>query len=457
MHKIRFILCCFAVLSGLKPLLRAGDKDLPWRPQAYKPIFTERERELPYVFARGFIFYDWPFLDGQWEGIIAAGDGNVYFSISSHAKRQHAQVFRYVADADRIEHLADLGHACGEMPVTSAPQDKIHSQMFEDGDTIFCGTCDGHSYQDLPYKGGYWLAIDKTTGRVRSLGKSISDDGLITVGYDKSNKLLYGLTNHKGRLLRFNPRTNEEKDLGFPWEGADAQWPRGLSLMITPDGRVYGGRPPKCSFWEYDPKTEKIRVFRPEMPDPENLDTKDKKALRDWKASSMHLTAWNEKDRCFYFVRSFDEALCRFAPPEKAGAGSGRVEVLRRLRPPGLPVRYDLRPAACVLSIHNRTVWYTPNTAWGGVTHLVSYNLDTKKWNHHGPIITAGGRRVNEVHSLDVGDGGRLYMVAFVFTIEGLDTERPYAMRDKYPFHPRFLIVNPATDLKPGTGKGNEK
>jgi hypothetical protein len=41
-------------------------------------------------------------------------------------------------------------------------------------------------------------------------------------------------------------------------------------------------------------------------------------------------------------------------------------------------------------------------------------------------------------------------MVAFVFSLEGVDPVRPNAMRDKYPFHPRFVIVDPRTDRKAG-------
>ena len=426
------------------PLL-AGDE--PWRPPAYKPLFTDDERQAPHVVGRSFTFYNWPFLDGQWEGIVCASDGNVYFSISSHAKEHHAQVFRYNQDLDKIQHLADLGHVCGETLIESAPQDKIHSQMFEEGGVIYSGTCEGHSYKDLPYKGGYWLEINKKTGNVRSLAKTITGDGLICVGYDRTNKLLYGHTNRLGRLTVFDPATLQEKDLGFPWEGSGAQWPRGLTLMIAPDGRVYGARPPGCSFWEYDPKTGAIRTLDVKLPLPEDVVTGGEKVAEAYRNSAAHITLWNEHDKCFYFIRSFDGALCRLYPPEEGR--KARAEVIRVLRP-DIPRRYGNRHAACTLAIHNRTVYYTPYTGWGGEAHLVSYHLDTKAFTHHGPMIVEGNRRVNECQSMDVGADGKLYMVAFVFTIDDVDTERPYAMRDKYPFHPRFVIIDPKTDFRTG-------
>jgi len=419
----------------------AGEKPAEWRPPAYKELFAGEEQAQPHVVGRSFALAEWPFLDGQWEGILCADDGNVYFSVSSHDRTKHAQVFRYVSASDRIEHLADLGEVCGETGLDIPTQDKIHSQMFEDGDLIYCGTCEGHADNDPPYQGGYWIAISKKTGEVRRLARSISTDGLICVGYDRTNKLLYGHSNRRGRLLVFNPATREERDLGFPWEGAGADWPRGLTLMITPDGRVYGARPPDCSFWEYDPGGGALRTFPSRLPAPPEVAEGDAKAVEKYRGMAAHLTLWNESDKCFYFIRSYDEALCRLFPPE--GERPPRTEVLRVLRP-DIPRRYGNRHAACTLSIHDRTVYYTPYTGWGGVTHLVSYHLDTGAYRHRGPIIVEDGRRVNECHSMDVGPDGKLYMVAFVFSIQGTDPVVPNAMRDKYPFHPRFVIVDPS-------------
>ena len=428
------ILVSLGFLSGLP------SASAEWRPPAYRDIFSDGERKRPHVVARSFPLYEWPFLDGQWEGILSSDDGNVYFSVSSHDRARHAQVFRYNAGLDKIEHLADLGEVCGETGLKIPTQDKIHSQMFEDGDDIYCGTCEGHASNDPPYQGGYWIAISKKTGRVRQLAKSISKDGLICVGYDRTNKLLYGHTNRRGRLMVFNPKSRQERDLGFPWEGAGAAWPRGLTLMVTSDGRVYGARPPNCSFWEYDPLTERVRTLGLKAPLPAEVASGDSKAIEQYRKMAAHITLWDEHDQCFYFVRSFDEALCRFFP--RQGERKARVEFVRVLRPE-IARRYGNRLAACTLAIHDRTVYYTPYSGWGGVTHLISYHLDKKTYRHHGPIVVEGGRRVNECQSMDVGADGRQYMVAFVFSVKGQDPVVPNAMRDKYPFHPRFVIVEP--------------
>jgi hypothetical protein len=423
-------------------------------------LFSAAERAQPHVQGRSFSFYDWPFLDGQWEGILCDRDGNVWFGISTHTGIHHAQLFRYNAKADRVEHVADLGQVCGEKLTGNPPQDKIHSPMFEDGDTIYCGTCEGHMLPDNPYKGGYWLAIDRKTGQVTNLGKSITKDGLLCVGYDAARKRLYGHTNRTGELVSFDPATREEKVLGVPWQDVIAAWkadtsadkpkeiwPRGLTLMIVPDGKVYGAKPPNCTFWECDPATGRIRNLDAALPLPEAVAAGDQDAIARYRRSAAHITLWNEQDRCFYFVRSFDEMLCRFFPP--AGGRPARAETLAPIGLPG-EHRFGQRYAACTLVIQGRTVYYTPYTGWGGTASLVSYDLDARRFTNHGPLVVEGDRRVNEVQSLAAGADGRLYMVAFVFSLEGVDPVRPNAMRDKYPFHPRFVIVDPRTDRKAG-------
>ena len=419
----------------------------PFEPTDYSPLVVGEAREEPHVMAESHSLERWPYIDGQWEGITVTDNGYVYFGVSSHDRLQHAQLFRYSMAKDNVEHLADMGAACGETQLNSPTQDKIHSMMFEHGDVVYCGTCDGHASYIQPYQGGYWLAIDKHTGEVKNLGRTITRDGLICVGHDPWRNLLYGLGNHKGLLSVFDPETGDERILGFPWKGSGADWPRGLTMMIPEDGRVYGFRRPHGSIWQYDPETGGIRTLDLTIPVPDEIRSPEatEKMKEQWKNSAGHLTLWNEQDQCFYFIRSFDEALARFYPPE--GDGDGRIEIIRSLHP-DIPRLWGNRPAACVLSIHNRTVWYTPPTGWGGETHLVSYHLDTGEFKHYGPILVEKGRRVSECHSMDVGPDGKLYLVAFVYSIKGEDPVRRNGMRGNYPFHPRFVIIDPDEHLK---------
>jgi hypothetical protein len=173
----------------------------------------------------------------------------------------------------------------------------------------------------------------------------------------------------------------------------------------------------------------------------------DAKAVARWQSSALHLSVWDPVDRCFLVMRSYDEMLCRFFPP--AGGRPGRVEPLQAM---GYEQhRFGSRYPSCTLVLSGRTVYYTPYTGWGGVTSLRSYDLAKGVYTDHGPIVVEGDRRVNECHSLAVGADGKLYLVAFVFSIEGRDPVNPWGMRDKYPFHPRLVIIDPAQDSRPGT------
>ncbi len=423
-----------------KPRIARG-----WEPPDIREPMTKKERAQPHIVGRSFDLDEWPFLDGQWEGIIYADDGNVYFGVSSHDRMHHAHLFRYLTEKDRVEHLANLGKVCGEYGEDIPTQDKIHADMFDAGKVIYTGTCDGHASYTVPYGGGHWIEINKKTGKVRSLGKSITGDGLITIGYDRANNLLYTNTNHKGLLSVFDPEKRKERIIGSPWKHVSDLWTRSLNLMIPPgrDGKVYAVCRPRASIWEYDPDGGSFRVLDIDQPVPKEIQKSpgDEKLQEKWRKSGGHITVWSQKDECYYFIRSFDEALCRFYPPEKDG-GSGRVEVERLMRPE-IPRRYGNRHPACTLVIHDRTVYYTPYTGWGGETHLVSYDLDTQKYKHYGPIVVEKGRRVNECHSMAGGPDGKLYLVAFVFSIPGEDLIRPNAMRGPYPFHPRLVILNP--------------
>ena len=453
------------LLAGLLAASAAADIPEDFEPEKYHAPFREwvKGKDEPkhrvFVEARSHDVDDFPFLDGQWEGIETQDNGDIWFSVSSHSDTQHAQLFRYDVSADRVNHVADVGQATGEKLTGHAPQDKIHGQMFQQGDFIYTGTCEGHVIEGREYPGGYWLKINVNTGVVTNMGKSKTDDGLLCVDYDPWRNILYGMTNRTGELVRFDPETGEEKILGIPWKpyiekwkkrhGPDTSgklWPRSLTLMVAPDGKVYGVRRPAATFWQYDPETGEIRTIDVGMPTPAAVREGEKDAKEDWRNSGIHMTRWNEHDRCFYFIRSFDEMLMRFYPPRDGK--KGRVEAVHRMGVIDGTNRYGNRPASCTLVIDDRTVYYSPGTRWGGHTHLQSYNLDTGELTEYGPIVVEGGRMVNECHSMTAGKDGKLYLVAFVFSKKGKDPVVPWAMRGPYPFHPRLVIVDPEADRK---------
>lgn len=435
------LLLCMAAAAAVTA------SEVSWKPPAYKPVADAALLAAPHVQARSYALIDWPFLDGQWEGIIVDNDGAVWFSVSTHTGTHHAQLFRYHPSEGRVRHIACLGQVVGEKLSPDLPQDKIHTRMWQDGGVIYAATCDGHDVAGRVYRGGHWISIDRATGVVTALAKSVTDDGILTASWDPTRRLLYGHTNHQGLLVSFDPATRIETVLGMPWEGVATKWPRAIDLMIAPDGRVFGARHPDCTFWEYDPETRAIRTLTERSPTPQAVAHGDPKAIADFAASAIHLSVWDAGESCFYTIRSYDEMLLRFTPGNRGDAV--RIDAVAPLGLPAGVHRFGNRYPACVLVQVGRTLWYTPYTGWGGEAHLVSYDLDQGVRRDHGPIITDGGRRIGEIHSMEASADGVLYAVGFTYSLEQerLDPVRENAMRDKYPFHPRLLIVDPSTDL----------
>jgi hypothetical protein len=101
------------------------------------------------------------------------------------------------------------------------------------------------------------------------------------------------------------------------------------------------------------------------------------------------------------------------------------------------------------LALLGRRLCYASHTAWAAMAHLMSYDLDTGAFTHHGPIIVEDGRRVCELQSLVAGADGKLHGVAMVWSLSDQDPAPAGAIRGKWSFHPRFVIVDPATDSHP--------
>ena len=111
------------------------------------------------------------FVDGQWEGIIAASDDNTYFSFSCHSPNHNGQFYRYDPRVDQVEHIIDLGRWCGETDSVGKlnTQGKIHSTIYEGNGKLYCSTTSSHSTFAHPYQGGHFLCYHLDTGECEDL------------------------------------------------------------------------------------------------------------------------------------------------------------------------------------------------------------------------------------------------------------------------------------------------
>ena len=92
-------------------------------------------------------------LDGQWQGIRYASDGNVYFGSSTHSAHHGASFFKFDPRTDQLTLLAeDITTIVGEDPQTN-PQGKLHSDIVEANGWLYFST---HFSSELPGAYSQW-------------------------------------------------------------------------------------------------------------------------------------------------------------------------------------------------------------------------------------------------------------------------------------------------------------
>jgi len=414
----------------------------------YMPLFGAGEAAGCHVQAKSHALPQ-DFVDGQWQGIIAASDGNTYFGVSCHGPDNNAQFYRYDPRTDNVKHVADVGVWCGytDSPGRYNAQGKIHSNIFEHKGKLYCTTTSAHADLSRPYPGGHFLAYDLKTGACENLGRVNRGDGkwgLLAAVFDPVYERLYAV-HQLGTLYYYDIRRKAVVEVG-PVENGEWQC-RGL--ICDTNGVVYGGEHDGM-IYRYDPRTEVVSCLLTRVPhDPAVVQpTGPSKIPNDW---SWHTTRWEQMvwdpaTSWWYGVRGNDEYLFRFRPPADPRRHTGEAEGLGSFAYPGK----KSRNSSLGLALLGRSLYYCSYPVWTSMAHLMSYNIDTGKMTHHGPIVVEGGRRVSELQSLVAGADGKLHGVAMVWSIQGKDPAKPWAERAQCYFHPRFVIIDPARDFQAG-------
>jgi hypothetical protein len=133
-------------------------------------------------------------LDGQWQGIRYASDGNVYFGSSTHSAHHGAAFFKYDPRTGQIVMLAeDLTTICGEDPETN-PQGKLHSDIVEANGWLYMSL---HFSSELPaaydrWTGSHVLGYELATGQFRDYGVVHPNyTSYSAIGVDPSRNYVY--------------------------------------------------------------------------------------------------------------------------------------------------------------------------------------------------------------------------------------------------------------------------
>ena len=187
-----------------------------------------------------------PQLDGQWQGIRVASDGNVYFASSTHSAHHGAAFFKYDPRTQKVTMLCkDITTVCGEDP-EKTPQPKIHSDVIEHkGWLYFCTHHSGGSPgSNERYPGSHVVGYEMATGTFRDLGIVQPNFTCYSgIGVDPVRSQLYvyvtpvtdgGIQKHGGALFfRLDIASGRKEKLGVL---ARAKWNHCFYLFVDRRG-----------------------------------------------------------------------------------------------------------------------------------------------------------------------------------------------------------------------------
>ncbi|OVE78796.1 hypothetical protein BVY01_04385, partial [bacterium I07] len=392
-----------------------------------------------------------------YNGLLAAGDGRIYYVQSSESYEVGAQMYCYDPAVDSIKHLGDITEACGEKGLKTIAQGKSHVIFVENKGVLYFATHLGYySLVDgmekigvppagyKPYPGGHFLAYDINTGKFDDLAKAPHGEGILTMNMDTLRGRIYGITWPIGFFITYDLISGELKNLGrVSKEGENGRGEnyRTLcrSIAIDPgDGSVYFTNGDGDIF-RYDYKEETIHVVK-------DADMrKDYFGLYDV-TSPGHMgynwrqIVWYEPENVFYGVHGNSGYLFRFDPDIPV------VKIVDRItsepsKKCGMFDQFSYGYLGLILGPDGHTLYYLTGgpvyingkrirgkdkIAMGaskGIEnlHLITYIIPERKYTDNGPVFFENGERPSYVNSIAVGNNGVVYTQA---RIPGYDREK---------------------------------
>jgi hypothetical protein len=385
-----------------------------------------------------------------YNGMGTAGDGRIFYVLSSERFDVGAQMYCYDPATDKIEHVGDITEACGEKGARTIVQGKSHVPFVEQGGKLYFATHVGY-YSIIdgmekigvppqgwkPYPGGHFLAYDLATKKFEDLATAPRGEGILTMTMDTQRRRLYGLTWPAGHFLRYDVAKKELKDLGpISREGENGKGEQYRTLcrsfVVDPqDGSVY--------YTVGDGEIFRYRYDRDAIEVVAGDDMrKDYFGLYE-PTSAGHMaynwrqTVWYEPEKAVYGVHGNSGYLFRFEP------GVPEVQIVDRItslpsQRSGMFDQFSYGYLGFTLGPDGKTLYYLTGgpvyvdgrrvagkskTAMGeskGIEnlHLITYDIPARKYTDHGPIFFEDGRRPYYVNAIAVGKDGTVYTLSRV-------------------------------------------
>jgi len=224
------------------------------------------------------------YLDGQWQGMIAASDGACYFGASTHSPLHGSALFKFEPLTRKLTVLAeDMTRVCGEDLTKTPPQGKIHSPIVEfDGWLYFTTHLSNYWDEAMDrYTGAHVIGYELSTGKFRDFGIVRGRYTIYSaINVDRKHRRLYVLAVPFARadmekdgshLYQIDIETGAKTDLGLV-----GQKQRGCCLWFFVDDRgdcwftLWKNHWPIAwdhgDLYQYDTKAKALKCYKDVLP-----------------------------------------------------------------------------------------------------------------------------------------------------------------------------------------------
>jgi len=365
-------------------------------------------------------------LDGQWEGIRLASDGNVYFASSSHSAHHGGAFFKYDTTTGKVTELVhEITEVCGE-DVQTNPQGKIHSDIVEANGWLYMAT---HFASEKPgafatWTGSHALGYEIATGKMRDYGVIRPGyTGYSAVGVDPKRNYFYVFLTGQTRgqpayVYRIDTVSGDKVNLGQVSKPSDGGWDFvSYWMFVDRRGDVWfsiknqGG-----DLQQIHGDTGKIEVHANALP-----------PLIRWDTNSREDDAHQQGSRSVEWMQPLDgdRALLTMFPD---GGMLYSFDSTKPMASAFTPLRHIGPNYLGGLAVGGDRVYYyqRKNRGFGNQEfhdfHLVSVSLDAAAGypiTDHGLLVDQDGRTVWRVPGMMADGHGHVYMIGDWWTNPG--------------------------------------
>lgn len=386
----------------------------------------------------------------SYNSVSAAGDGKIYYVLSSDSLVKGGQVYRYDPLNDQTEFLADLTEVCGEKEAKAIPQGKSHTRFYERKGKLYISTHVGFyelidGMECLPenppegyqlYPGGHILSFDLSDGEFEDLAIAPDGEGFVAMTMDRERGHIFAITWPKGYFIHYDVEAKKIRNLGKVSANGEAGVPGNdyrvlcRSMFVDPkEGAVYFSVS-EGDIFTFTPGSDSVRKvegvhlrldyfgkYDPERPGSMGY---------NWRK-----IIWYPPEEVAYGVHGNSGYLFRFDPRRQS------VEIVERItsepsKRSGMFDQFSYGYLGFQLGPDEKTLFYLTggpvyhkgkrvagedSISKGGARgpenlHLITFNIPENRYTDHGPVFYKDGSVPAYVNSIAIGPEGNVYTLA---------------------------------------------